>query len=200
MDALVRAALARWPNVPDCYGWLALDGRGRWRLGEKRETITHAPMIDFIGRNYQSDGAGHWFFQNGPQKVFVTLDWTPFVWRIHAAPSGWSLIDHVGGRASTPDEVSLVDGMRFVIRAGDRVGVVHDHDGALLLGQLRHPDSTPFSDEALAHWLEEAQEKGTPEAAALTWPSRKTLFPLALLTRSEMAPHFRFVGQPQPDR
>ncbi|MFM8464156.1 MAG: DUF2946 family protein, partial [Burkholderiaceae bacterium] len=23
MDEIVRQALAKWPNVPDCYGWLA---------------------------------------------------------------------------------------------------------------------------------------------------------------------------------
>ena len=28
MDDLVRAAMAKWPHVPDCRGWLALDARG----------------------------------------------------------------------------------------------------------------------------------------------------------------------------
>ena len=28
MDALVEAALKKWPNVPHCHGWLALDARG----------------------------------------------------------------------------------------------------------------------------------------------------------------------------
>ncbi len=30
MDDIVRQAIAKWPNVPDCYGWLGLDARGRW--------------------------------------------------------------------------------------------------------------------------------------------------------------------------
>lgn len=30
MDDIVKQALAKWPNVPDCYGWLGLDARGRW--------------------------------------------------------------------------------------------------------------------------------------------------------------------------
>ncbi|MFM7971511.1 MAG: DUF2946 family protein, partial [Betaproteobacteria bacterium] len=25
MDDIVKAALKKWPNVPACYGWLALD-------------------------------------------------------------------------------------------------------------------------------------------------------------------------------
>ena len=28
MDDIVRQALAKWPNVPHCYGWLGLDARG----------------------------------------------------------------------------------------------------------------------------------------------------------------------------
>ena len=27
MDDIVRQAMAKWPNVPDCFGWLALDAR-----------------------------------------------------------------------------------------------------------------------------------------------------------------------------
>ena len=32
MDDIVKQALAKWPNVPDCYGWLGLDARGHWYL------------------------------------------------------------------------------------------------------------------------------------------------------------------------
>lgn len=27
MDDIVRQAMAKWPNVPNCFGWLALDRR-----------------------------------------------------------------------------------------------------------------------------------------------------------------------------
>ena len=32
MDDIVKQAMAKWPNVPACYGWLGLDGRGQWFL------------------------------------------------------------------------------------------------------------------------------------------------------------------------
>ena len=32
MDDIVKQALAKWPNVPDCYGWLGLDARGNWYM------------------------------------------------------------------------------------------------------------------------------------------------------------------------
>ena len=94
MDALVKAALLKWPNVPHCHGWLALDARGDWYMRDDRtqaagpfplvkgSRITHAKLLAFILRNYACDAAGAWFFQNGPQRVYVQLEATPFVWRV----------------------------------------------------------------------------------------------------------------------
>jgi hypothetical protein len=78
MDAIVEAALRKWPNVPHCYGWLALDARGNWYMRDDRiqhagpfpqvkgSRIEHAKLLAFIERNYAHDDAGAWFFQNGP--------------------------------------------------------------------------------------------------------------------------------------
>lgn len=94
MDDLVKQAMAKWPNVPDCHGWLGLDARGDWymrddavqSLGDfpahKGAKLTHDKLKAFIARNYQSDKTGRWYFQNGPQRVFVELEITPWVWRL----------------------------------------------------------------------------------------------------------------------
>ncbi|MEI7513770.1 MAG: DUF2946 family protein [Betaproteobacteria bacterium] len=98
MDDIVRQAMAKWPHVPDCYGWLGLDARGNWYMrddraqacgtfasgkpGAKGALLQHAKLIAFIARNYGVDETGCWFFQNGPQRVFVELEATPHVWRI----------------------------------------------------------------------------------------------------------------------
>ncbi len=100
MDDIVKQAMAKWPNVPDCYGWLGLDARGNWYLrdaeaqaqgrfasgqpGAKGSLLLHAGFIAFIQRNYASDRQGQWFFQNGPQRVYVELQATPWVWRVGA--------------------------------------------------------------------------------------------------------------------
>jgi len=85
MDEAVRRAQAKWPGVPDVYGWLALDRRGRWLLRnparEAFEPIGNVALRDFIARNYAGDSRGCWYFQNGPQRVFVRLFYTPFVAR-----------------------------------------------------------------------------------------------------------------------
>ena len=101
MDDLVRQAMAKWPNVPDCFGWLALDARGQWWMrddrtqaqgafqsgvpGARGSVLRHDKLIDFIQRNYEADAQGRWYFQNGPQRVFVELESTPLVWQIGRA-------------------------------------------------------------------------------------------------------------------
>ena len=85
MDDIVRQALAKWPNVPDCYGWLLLDRRGNWRMRDEAvqhagglgTPIRHAALNAFIARNYDVDANGQWYFQNGPQRVFVELEPKP---------------------------------------------------------------------------------------------------------------------------
>ena len=98
MDDLVKQAMAKWPNVPDCFGWLGLDSRGQWHMrddrvqvlgafqsgqpGAKGSVLRHEKLIDFIHRNYEADPQGRWYFQNGPQRVYVELESTPWIWRL----------------------------------------------------------------------------------------------------------------------
>ena len=96
MDDIVRQAIAKWPNVPHCYGWLGLDARGSWYMRDDRvqaagpfpqsrgAVLRHAKLIEFIQRNYECDDAGCWFFQNGPQRVYVELEAAPWILRLAA--------------------------------------------------------------------------------------------------------------------
>ena len=94
MDEQVLRSLIKWPNVPHCFGWLALDRRGQWRMrdefiqanGLPGNVIQHKALNEFIARNYACDTKGRYFFQNGPQRVFITLDATP--WIIRIIPTG----------------------------------------------------------------------------------------------------------------
>lgn len=109
MDDIVKQAMAKWPNVPDCYGWLGLDARGNWfmrddqaqaagtfasgLLAAKGSRLQHEKLIEFIGRNYAADARGNWYFQNGPQRVYVELEATPWVWRMG---SDYAITAHTG--------------------------------------------------------------------------------------------------------
>ncbi len=107
MDDIVKAAMAKWPQVPHCYGWLALDARGDWYMRDDRtqaagpfpqvkgSRIQHDKLLAFIQRNYGADERGAWYFQNGPQRVYVQLQAAPYVWRVQDA-AGWPLQSHTG--------------------------------------------------------------------------------------------------------
>jgi len=125
MDSVVARAMAKWPNVPAVYGWLALDRRGNWRI--KGERISNAALREFIGRNYEADSAGRWYFQNGPQRVYVTLAYTPLV--VHY--EGDDLIDHCGRPFGA--RTLYLDDEGSVLVAGERgIALLDDRD----LGRL----------------------------------------------------------------
>jgi hypothetical protein len=121
MDAAVARAMAKWPDVPAVYGWLALDRRGNWRI--KGERIGNAALREFIARNYAADAGGQWYFQNGPQRVYVTLAYTPLV--VHYQGDG--LHDHCA-RPFVPREV-FIDEEGSVLFAGEpAVALLDDRD------------------------------------------------------------------------
>ena len=121
MDEIVARSLAKWPNVPAVYGWLALDRRGNWRI--KGEKIGNAALRDFIGRNYQADEKGRWYFQNGPQRVYVSLAYTPLVARYE----GEGLVDHCG-RPFLAAEVLEDDEGSVLFAGGGTVALLDDRD------------------------------------------------------------------------
>lgn len=140
MDDIVKQALAKWPNVPDCYGWLGLDARGHWYLRDdaaqaagsfphsKGSLLQHDKLIAFIARNYEHDAQGQWFFQNGPQRVYVELEAAPWVWRLES--DGFRVISHTGLQVSAHE--CLLDELGRVYLATDLgLGLVHTLDVAI---------------------------------------------------------------------
>ncbi len=142
MDEIVKAAMAKWPNVPHCYGWLGLDARGRWWMRDdaaqaagpfagagatprsRGAELRHDKLIAFIGRNYAADEQGQWYFQNGPQRVYVELECTPWVWRLQ--PDG-TVQSHTG--LSAQPRVAWIDEHgRLYLETDLGLGVVHTQD------------------------------------------------------------------------
>jgi hypothetical protein len=136
MDDLVKQAMAKWPNVPDCYGWLGLDARGDWYMRDdqtqlqgtftqsKGSRLQHDKLIAFIGRNYASDAQGRWYFQNGPQRVYVELEATPWVWRLQ--PDG-SIQSHTGS-AVRMQRCIVDEHGRLYLDTEQGLGLVHTQD------------------------------------------------------------------------
>lgn len=144
MDDLVKQAMAKWPNVPDCYGWLGLDARGDWYMRDdqaqalgtftksKGSKLQHEKLIAFINRNYASDKLGRWYFQNGPQRVYVELEATPLVWRLQ--PDG-SIQSHTGESARLQRCITDEHG-RLYLDTEQGFGLVHTQDVVQAAGYI----------------------------------------------------------------
>lgn len=150
MDDIVRQALAKWPHVPHCHGWLGLDARGDWYMRDddaqaagpfagpaatrpsRGSRLRHDKLIGFIARNYECDAQGQWFFQNGPQRVYVELEATPWVWRIEGdCREEGGVRSHTG--LPTRTRAALVDEAgRVYLETPLGVGIVHSLDVVLL--------------------------------------------------------------------
>jgi hypothetical protein len=89
--------------------------------------LQHAKLIDFIGRNYAATDAGCWYFQNGPQRVFVELERTPWIWRI--SPDG-SVRSHCGNPATVAAAYVDEEGYAY-LQTDVGFGLVHTQDVAL---------------------------------------------------------------------
>jgi hypothetical protein len=121
MDPVVAQAMAKWPNVPAVYGWLSLDRRGNWLI--KGERIANHALREFIARNYEPDAAGRWYFQNGPQRVYVALAYTPLV--VHF--EGEALVDHCA-RPFPAERTYLDDEGSVLLEGGGRIALLDDRD------------------------------------------------------------------------
>jgi hypothetical protein len=158
MDDIVKQAMAKWPNVPHCYGWLALDARGAWRMRDEAaqranapgDKLTSAALVGFINRNYARDERGCWYFQNGPQRVYVNLEATPFIAR---TDPGQGLVLQTGQALAALDAAFLTADGAAVVQGGEVVAQLDDRDVGEWLAAMEL-DGRPASDEALMAWLE----------------------------------------------
>ena len=204
MDNQVLRSLVKWPNVPECFGWLALDRRGQWRMRDEfaqknrlsGQVIVHRALNEFITRNYACDSAGNYFFQNGPQRVFVTLDCTPWIVRITPTQQGLLFLTQcqtplepsaafsdeqgniyiAGSIHQTIDENNQKQS--FVDKECQSVAILHDHD-------LDH-----FSELASLH--EEACSFG----GSWSWHGKQ--LPLDPIHSNELSKRFHYVKSPTP--
>jgi hypothetical protein len=158
MDDIVRQALAKWPNVPHCYGWLGLDARGDWYMRDDRvqhagpfpavkgSLLRHDKLLAFIHRNYDRDEDGQWFFQNGPQRVYVELQAAPWIWRLDEEGG---VTSHTGRQVTARTSLLDEDGHLY-LDSDAGLGLVHTLDMAIAAEQVErgrwHPEAVLAAD------------------------------------------------------
>ena len=153
MDDIVLRGMAKWPNVPAVYGWLSLDRRGQWLI--KGERISNPTVTAFIGRNYERDERGCWFFQNGPQRVFVQLDYAPLVLRVVGAGTAAPALEaHTGKRVSALESAWLDEDGSLVLATELGPGLVYDHDLSQLETSFVDVNGGPLAEDVLEQLIE----------------------------------------------
>ncbi len=197
MDDSVQAAMQRWPDVPAVFGWLSLTARGLWQIhpdggaaqGAPGEAITNTQLIAFINRNYLADDSGRWFFQNGPQRVFVDLALAPHILRLDDAGQG--LMSHTGQPVGHVHHWWLdTDGV-LLASTDLGAGAVLDRDLARLVDGLTADDGRSLADHL---------DAGRPPQGSWVWrwPCLPEPAPLSSLAAGEAATQLGFNLAPRP--
>lgn len=176
----------QWPTVPACYEWLALDRRGQWRL--RGERVTHAGLLAFLDRHYAVDTEGRWLVHNGPQKVYVDLAATPWIYR--SAGSGF--VTHSGRPAGAVEQLYLSAEGELLLLAATGIGLVDDRDLAALLTECDDGHGGAVDD---ATWSACLGATGTDTEPAIFWRGLRLQ---RLPAGCDLAARFGFVARPRP--
>ena len=194
MDDIVKQGMAKWPDVPAVYGWLELDRRGQWRI--KGDRISNPGVTDFINRNYEHDASGRWFFQNGPQRVFVALAYTPFIYRIRWDPDPQAQLcieTHTGGVVRRVDSAWIDDAGIVLLVTEHGAGMMDDRDLDGLLPCFVDTTGARLAETTIADMIERLQAGGE---AGLRFCYREHTVPVAALAAADVAAKFGFVQRP----
>ena len=188
MEEYVIRAMAKWPDVPAVYGWLALDRRGDWRF--KGERLGHRKAVAFVNRNYAADDSGCWYFQNGPQRVYVRLAYTPWIYRLGANDD---LYTHTEETVQNIESVYLDDEGNLLLRTAKGLGLVDDRDLEAFSAHLdlnRHGAHPAGIETAVTE-----TQAGRPSDLVLIWRGRA--LDVDPITRASVASRFGFNPDPQ---
>lgn len=195
MDEIVKKAMAKWPNVPHCYGWLALDARGAWRMRDERaqhlrlagDKVIQPALLGFINRNYMVDERGCWYFQNGPQRVYLNLEATPYIARIDPQHG---LVVQTGEALAALERAFITERGELIVESGGKVAQVDDRDMAQMLAALEQGGAA-LGDEALLAWLDGG-------AGQVVLRYRGQPVPVERIEHAGVAARFGFTRLPAP--
>jgi hypothetical protein len=189
MDDIVAQAMQKWPDVPDVYGWLSLDRRGNWLL--QGERIGNVALNAFIGRNYSADARGRWYFQNGPQRVFVELAVTPFVYSLHRMGGSIAVTAHTGIVAQRVAAAFLTSDSNLLLDTELGPGLILDRDLGIAFDSLQRAGAATATEEDVA-----ALRRGERCDLGIAFDSARLA--LQSIRTDQIAARFRFDPAPGP--
>ena len=132
---------SKWPDIPDCYGWLFLDARGRWHIQKK--PVSHLKLQNYLSDNYRCDEKCRWFVQNGPQRVFVELESTPWIYRLSTSKHN-GFVSHTGLHVDKVLDVFQDDAGNLLVWSELGIGRVDDRDLGVLSNMMEEKGDKLF--------------------------------------------------------
>ncbi len=191
---LTKQSAIKWPSVPNVYNWLMLDGRGNWLI--KREKISHKGLIDFINAQYTADDTGRWFFQNGPQRVFVTLECTPYVLSVETDDSFMYFKTHTGQAIKIIDKLWIDNIGRLLVSWNGHIGLVSDRDLPYLTAKLNSSGSKDQINLSDLDFIKHQTQSGS--RTPLNLIMNETVHNVLFINELQISRVFGFDCNPQP--
>lgn len=184
-------SLAHWSRVPAAFGWLSLTPRGQWLI--KGKPVTNGRLTAFINRQYRADEKGRWYFQNGAQRVFVTLQGLPlcFDLEVSAVHGQVALVAHTGRRVSRISAAYLTDSGELALQTDLGPGLLDDRAFVRVDELLRPCAGGDDLEQAL---LDLSQGRGAGVELALPVGHGVRL---RAVSRESLARHLGYVSDPE---
>jgi hypothetical protein len=176
--------------VPAVFGWLGLDARGTWLIQGNR--IGNPLVTQFIDRNYACDEHGRWFFQNGPQRVFVALAYAP--WVLRTEPD-LGLNTHTGLAVERVTSAWIDREGVLLLDTEHGVAIVDDRDLERLSACFTGPRGAVLDEDTVSDALDRIQS-GQRSAIWFAW--RNDRVPLEPIEAQDVPRRFGYVRDPQP--
>jgi hypothetical protein len=143
----------------------------------------------FLDRQYGHDEDGNYFVQNGPQRVFVELAYTP--WVLHLMAEG-QLETHVGEAVDEVRSALIDDEGNLLLEIADGIALLSDRDLPRLRHCLHLPSGAPADDASVLAVIERQGQ------TRLTFAWAGSFVPVLRVQRCEVPARYAFVASPQP--
>lgn len=157
--------------------------------------IQHTALNDFISRNYACDSLGRYFFQNGAQRVFITLDATPWIARMIPSESGIQLLNQCGEKIEP--QSALIDEKGNVYITGSITQSLSDQVDKTIFTRTVLTSVALLHDHDLDIFSEQStvQEDACSFRGSWLWSGRK--IPIEPIHSIELSERFHFVKAPR---
>ncbi len=154
------------------------------------EPVQHKGLATFLGRQYGHDESGRYFVQNGPQRVFVELEYTP--WILHLDSQG-ALETHTGESAGQIHSAILDEEGNFLLKNDIGIALLCDRDLPALLPRLCDTNGSIADDATVLAFIEQTSAN---QYLSLHWQGQK--IPVEFLPCKQIPRHFGYVTAPAP--